>query len=233
MCEMPNDLTIIYYTDNHLPSRFAWSVRAELWTVAEQLRLPVVSVSQHPLSFGTNLCVGDIGRSYRSIIRQILIGCIATDRPYVALCEHDVLYPAAHFAMRPDRGAVLFDQNRCHALIDAGVYRPNVGGRSMQLLIGDRATLVEHFAAKLNRVTSERQWHRVFEPGKEEARLGLPQIPAMMQDRTGPPIVNIINHGGNYGLRKPARGSSVNALHPWGTIEDLKCRLHIGGGDGV
>jgi hypothetical protein len=62
---------------------------------------PIVSVSQKPLDFGTNICVGDLPRVAVSIDTQMLRGLEAIDTPYVAVAEHDCIYSSEHFEWRP------------------------------------------------------------------------------------------------------------------------------------
>jgi hypothetical protein len=54
-------------------------------------------VSQKPLDFGENICVGDVGMSSHNIRRHILIGAKNANTDYVALAEDDALYPEDHF----------------------------------------------------------------------------------------------------------------------------------------
>lgn len=96
---MTNDMTILYYTAHVLPEPVATKVRAHLLeTVAG---LPIISVSQKPLDFGNNICVGKIGQSYYNCYKQILIGAKAAKTTYVACCEDDTLYNPEHFKWRP------------------------------------------------------------------------------------------------------------------------------------
>lgn len=225
---MLNDLTILYYTDNTLPSAFAHEVRAHLQASAQAAGcIPIVSVSQRPLEFARNICVGAIGRSYRSIIRQIHDGCYVARTQFVALCEHDVLYPPEHFALRPQDAPVVFDQNRHRALMNFGVFSLNRGGRSMQLVIAERRVLIRDFAAKLARCGTDADWHDCLEPGKGAEKLGIDPVQCEMAPATGPGILDICNHGGNYAPRKRRSGRLVDALAGWGTIAALARRFHI------
>lgn len=93
-----NDITVVYYTSNYLDSRNPDFLRA---TREQLLRAkgdcPLISVSQKPIDFGTNICVGDIGRSHLNIYKQILIGCLEAKTKYVALAEDDILYSPEYF----------------------------------------------------------------------------------------------------------------------------------------
>ena len=51
--------SVIYYTANTEKEPLAGNVRKRLLSVIEDL--PLISVSQKPMDFGTNICVGDVG----------------------------------------------------------------------------------------------------------------------------------------------------------------------------
>jgi len=94
-----NDMTVIYYTSNREKPEFAEAVRKKLLeTIGD---MPLISVSQKPLDFGKNICVGDVGMSNVNVFRQIQIGCEAAKTPFVAMAETDCLYPKEHFEFRP------------------------------------------------------------------------------------------------------------------------------------
>ena len=101
---MENGTTLIYYTDGSLEDSLAELVRNRLLRIG----LPIVSVSQEPLDFGTNVCIGKIGRSYNSIQSQILVGLCNAKTKYVALCEHDTVYPDGCFDFVPPGDGVFF-----------------------------------------------------------------------------------------------------------------------------
>ena len=67
-----NDLTIIYYTANHISDYFMANTKKQLIRAIGDA--PIISVSQKPMKLGKNICVGDIGRSGYNLYKQILIG---------------------------------------------------------------------------------------------------------------------------------------------------------------
>lgn len=103
---------ILYYTDSKLERTLAEAVRKNLATVAGPI--PIISVSQEPLNFGKNICVGEKPRSLKSMYEQILAGVMAApEDSIIYLCEHDVFYHPSHFAKIPrDNNAFYFNQNR-------------------------------------------------------------------------------------------------------------------------
>ena len=104
--------TIIYYTDGHVDEDLARAVRKNLAKVA--VNIPIISVSQQPLKFGENICVGEKPRSNRSIYEQILAGLEAAEPGSVIyLCEHDVFYCPSHFVHVPEvKERIDYNQNR-------------------------------------------------------------------------------------------------------------------------
>ena len=100
------DITIIMYTDNSLDERITKPCRDHL-VVASRCK-PIISVSQKPLKFGTNICLGGIGRSHLSMYSQILAGIEAAKTKYVALVEHDCLYSPEHFDWQPPKDDVFY-----------------------------------------------------------------------------------------------------------------------------
>jgi len=83
--------TIIYYTGNSENENFEKKIRDNILKVKGDL--PLISVSQKPIDFGENICVGDVGKTYLNAFRQVLIGCKAAKTPFVVMAESDCLYP--------------------------------------------------------------------------------------------------------------------------------------------
>ena len=99
------DLTVIYYTSNREKPEFEERIKARLLEVIGSL--PLISVSQKPMDFGENICVGDVGTSDDNIFRQIQIGCEQAKTALVGTAEADCLYPPGFYDFRPN------DPNGC------------------------------------------------------------------------------------------------------------------------
>lgn len=92
--------SVLYYSSNREDDRFEEKIRA---TVMDNCgKLPIVSVSQKPIDFGHNICVGDVGHSYINAFRQMLIGAKAAITDYLVFAEADFLYPKEYFDFEPD-----------------------------------------------------------------------------------------------------------------------------------
>ena len=94
--------TILYYTSNHENSKFEQKIKDNI--LEQCWDLPIISVSQQPIKFGHNICVGDIGHSYLNIFKQILIGAKEAVTDYLVFCEADFLYPQEYFEFEPMGG---------------------------------------------------------------------------------------------------------------------------------
>ena len=108
--------SIIYYTSNRENMSFERKVRE---TILENCGgLPIVSVSQEPLDFGTNICVGDVGASGFNCFRQIQIALREVKTEFVIATEADCLYPPDYFQYRPERNDVCYRNSNLYVMPD-------------------------------------------------------------------------------------------------------------------
>jgi len=107
-----SDRVIVYYTDNKIEMSLAAAVRNHLKKMAGPI--PIISVSQKPLDFGKNICVGFKEKSYKSMYEQMLVGVkAAPENSIVYLCEHDIFYHPSHFEKVPEeKDCVYINQNK-------------------------------------------------------------------------------------------------------------------------
>lgn len=91
--------TVIYYTSNREPKEFEQKIRDLLLEAIGGL--PLISVSQKPIIFGKNICVGDVGVSNQNAHRQFQIGAMAATTPFIHVAEADTLYPKEYFQYLP------------------------------------------------------------------------------------------------------------------------------------
>jgi hypothetical protein len=92
--------TVIYYTANREDERFEQVIREQISRAAASL--PIISVSQQPIDFGRNICVGKVGISNQNAHRQFQIGCQAATTEFVHSAESDTLYPPEYFQFIPE-----------------------------------------------------------------------------------------------------------------------------------
>src|SRR3990167_6658277 len=81
--------------------------------------LPIISVTQQPVDFGTNICVGeDIGVSGFNMFRQVLMGCEEAKTKWIISAEADCLYPPDYFTYRPERDDVCYRNSNLYVMPD-------------------------------------------------------------------------------------------------------------------
>lgn len=148
---------IVYYTDHHIDDKLACAIRKHLQKVA--VKIPIISVSQKPLNFGHNICVGIKPRSNRSIYEQILVGLeAAPEGSVIYLAEHDVAYQSTHFAHVPAvKERIEYNQNRYYWSPGCNSYLPARGQWPLSQLVAYREFLIKQVkeALKQENPTSE------------------------------------------------------------------------------
>ena len=95
------ELTVIYLTSNREDPVFEQKIKDKLLNVVG--RHPLISVSQKPIDFGHNICVGDVGSSYLNMFRQLQVGAEAANTEFIAVAESDQIYPLGFFDFQPHR----------------------------------------------------------------------------------------------------------------------------------
>jgi len=102
MNDLKELLTIIYYTSNKEKPEFEQKIRDNILNVCGNL--PIISVSQKPIDFGKNICVGDdVGITGFNVCRQSLIACEIATTKYIVVTEADTLYPPDYFTFVPPK----------------------------------------------------------------------------------------------------------------------------------
>ena len=236
---MNDETTIIYYTDNSLEEQFAQKVRDYLIEAAGDI--PIISVSQKPLDFGLNVCLGELGRSHLSMYRQILAGVEAATTKYVALAEHDCLYTKEHFGYVPSNGEFCYNTNHWFVQWNHkrdGEYSRRPNRLSLSQLICERELLIEAVKEKMFLLESGAKIQRgvagACEPGVADnsiAFVNLPPdfvaLPAKSKEfETVWPNLDI-RHGHNFSGRRLWRGVK-HELPYWGNFHQVMGRLPKG-----
>ena len=123
--------TLIYLTDNSLDPEISGVCQRVL--LREVGDMPIVSVSQKPIDFGKNICMGEIGRSWMSLYKQILAGLEAVETEFVVIAEHDCLYTHEHLSFTPpDPDSFWYNHN--HYLVQWGGNHPEMNGMYSYIL---------------------------------------------------------------------------------------------------
>lgn len=123
---MKSLITAIYYTSNRENEKFERNIRNRILTqtsfmhsIDGKLPMPIISVSQKPIDFGKNICVGKKYPCDINIWRQKLIACKAATTPFVITTEADCLYPPEYFQYIP-RGV-----NQHHRYLNVWILEKN------------------------------------------------------------------------------------------------------------
>lgn len=117
--------TILYLTDNSLePVLFH---RCQELLMEQAQGIPIVSVSQQPLDFGINICLGPIGRSWLSLYKQMLAGLNAIETEWIVIAEHDCIYHKSHLHYQPNDAGVFWYNHNCW-LAQWGGNHPELNG---------------------------------------------------------------------------------------------------------
>ena len=135
------DKTIIYYTSNRENPKFEAKIRNNI--LKQKGNLPIINVSQKPINFGNNICVGDVGHSYLNEFRQILIGAKKAETEYLVFTESDFLYPQNYFSFEP-KGANIYRYNNVWILFkNPRLYSYRRKNHSVGAQIGKRDYIIK------------------------------------------------------------------------------------------
>jgi hypothetical protein len=220
------NMTIIYYTANFISDAFLANTMKYLKIAIGET--PVISVSQKPMDFGTNICVGDIGRSHINIYRQALIGAKAAKTKYVAFVEDDILYSKEHFQYIPTDGFFAYDKNiwvfYTYLRIPVFTYKNRVNFNG---LICERDLFIEAMEERFAAWPDESKiriscW---AEPGRYEKHIRVTVRKLETYNATVPSIAFYHPTALSYlhlGTRKAPGENPCDILPYWGKSEDIK-----------
>lgn len=175
---MTADLCILHYTSNHLDRvnpRFAERVRAQILKSAGEY--PIISVSQKPMDFGQNVCIGERPRGHLEIYKAILIAAKTATTDYVGLAEDDIFYTPSHWRThRPPAHRFAYDLNRWG--LNTWVNPPVFGYRARPVvnqLIAPRQLLIDALEERFAKFPDESKVPLKFwgDLGRYEAQLGV------------------------------------------------------------
>lgn len=114
------NVTCIYYTSNQEDEKFEKRVQKNILKVCGDI--PIISVSQKPIDFGRNVCVGNVGASGFNCFRQIQIACKEAKTKFVLSIEADCLYPPDYFIFIPKRDNICYRNSNLYVMPDKRAY---------------------------------------------------------------------------------------------------------------
>jgi hypothetical protein len=143
--EFKSNRIVIYYTDSStIDEGLARAVRKQIKKAVGPI--PIISVSQKPLNFGQNICVGEKPLTYQSMYEQLLAGLeAAPEGSIVYMCEHDVFYHPSHFAKLPEKkDHCYFNSNRYYWRLGMPYFFKARGKKTMSHGVAYREYMIEH-----------------------------------------------------------------------------------------
>lgn len=221
-----NDITIVYYTANAISDKFAFNTQYQLLKAAGDI--PIISVSKKPMDFGENIDVGDsMPRNHFSIYRQALIGAIAAETEFIALCEDDVLYSPEHFKYRPKNHPFAYNLGAwsIYTWHDPAIYtHKGKVRRNLNSLICNRRAFINAMEERFAKYPDDSKIDKDIwaEPGKYERQLGV-TVQETEEFYTNPPNI-IFSHEtelsfAGLGTRKRPGEFRAYSIPYWGEAE--------------
>ena len=206
---------------------FATNIRTALLLTAIDKGMSIISISQKPIEFGQNICVGDIGISVYNIYKQILIGAKEAKTKYVACCEDDTIYVPDHFEYKPP------DDTFCYNVNHLGV-DPNYGfifrnRMNMCMCVAPRDLMVETLELRFKKYSDfmdNAHCAGFSEPGRHEQYLGLPEV-KRQGFKTKIPSLTWNHRPSQGGMRKVLPNHKTFLTHDyWGHGPTLWKKIH-------
>lgn len=191
---------IIYYTDNILPEWLMLPLQKQLLHAAQ--KIPIISVSQKPVDFGENICIGELPRVYKSMCYQLVKGlqrAADNEANIIYIVEHDVIYHPSHFMFKPTaRDAFFYDANAWMLRASDG-QALHCNFTAVSLLTSYTNIALEHYLERLDLIKKGKlPGNCGFEPGSHVVpnKHGVGTYPANKYCAAYPSID--IRHNNNY-----------------------------------
>ena len=222
---MNSDITIIFYTSNHISDYFMGNILDNLKKATEGI--PIISVSHKPMDLGTNICVGNMNRSPYSIYKQILIGAKEAKTKYVATAEDDVLYTPWSFEHRPKDDVASYDVNKWSIFTwSKPALFSHRQRRTMTNMICTRDLMVKTLEERYEKYPEEVDipYHRWCEPGRYEKHIKVSPVKNETYMSNMPSVVFSTPEAlgyGNLGHRKRHSRIRATAIPYWGEAESI------------
>lgn len=214
---------IVYCSSNREDEGFEQRVRDNI--LATCGNIPIISVTQKPINFGTNICVGDdIGVSGFNFFRQVQIGLQNTDADLIISAESDCLYPPAYFQYTPRRDNICYRTHNLYVMPDKrsfyfhkkeGATHAQVVGRKFYL---ERLTKLFEGAP---------QWSAEEKNFPRERGLGVDIFDTVAYYDLESPVVQIKTHRGMRYYTHSDRTPIYN-LPYWGDGTDFRSKYLYG-----
>jgi len=212
------DLTCIYYTSNREDGAFEEKIRASLLEVLGDV--PLISVSQKPMDFGENICVGDVGVSNQNAHRQFQVGAQAAKTKYVCAAEADFLYPPEYFQFIPPRDDRAYRASNLYILWNRGGFHPKQTSEGATVIAREYA---------INMIEEELAGRGMWRDTIESIR----ETPVTFKQsgyetfHTENPIVTFKTRKGMHYRSPHSKDISFRELPYWGDVKNLRNKYEI------
>jgi len=200
-------LTVIYITSNRENEYFESKI---IETLKESINgLPVVSVSQKPIDFGNNICVGEIGAKPENVLKQLVIGAKAAGTRFVTVGQSDFLYPKEFFEFVPPRDDTFYYPD--HAYI-FWVRRSRFFRKNLReiLSVTNRKYFIETLETILDGFNDEHISNKIKDIANQDTFW------------TDVPLLTFKTEDGMHRASPFIRDSSKRELPQWGTADELR-----------
>jgi hypothetical protein len=114
------DITVLYYSSNREYPQFEQRIKDNI--AKNSIGLQIISVTQKPIDFGKNICVGEVGVSGFNMFRQIQVGLKQIKTQFVLSCEADCLYPPDYFTLVPEVDNICYRNKNLYVMAQHRVY---------------------------------------------------------------------------------------------------------------
>lgn len=202
---------IVFYTSNREDPELEQMIRDNLQEVAGDV--PIVSVSQKPIDFGKNICVGERGNTYLNAYRQLLIGCKQTDADFIFTAEADCLYPKGYFDFEPTDPNVVYTYDQVYILWKFnGPFRKKE--QTHATVVYGRQFLINLLEKSLKGL-----------PEWSDKKIGFPwYTDEKFVEFTGDPVITLKTGNGVQKSSFRMQGSYKELPH-WGTPADIRRKM--------
>lgn len=232
-----SDLTLLLATANVMPEKTAKKIRDYVIEVTEN-QYPIISVSQEPIDFGKNMCLGRIGVSKYNEFLQILLGAKQVQTKYVAVIDDDALYSPDHFKFRPPDDVFAYEINYWFAQTGKDYYwrASDFNSRGgMWGCITTTSLLVHNLETRYKLYPDDKNLPPFWgEPGGHDKQFGMENRKMRFESAT-PSVVFV--HADAMGYRQlsrfyrrygqPTGENKVEFLEQFGSMEDLHKKYGI------
>lgn len=210
------DLTIVYYTADTIPTKFAQNTMEHLNRVRGDI--PLITVKRSPL----------IPPSHFNIYRQALEGAKLAPTPYIGLAEDDHLYSPEHFDYRPRNKPFAYNLAYwgIYTWQDPPMYNYK-GRRNLGNLICERDAFIEAMEERFAKYPDPPQDIKDIwaEPSKYERQLGV-TIREAEDFYSQPPNIKFSHETelsfAGLGTRKRAGELRAYDIPYWGDVQEIR-----------